>query len=437
VSYEFVYALDFFPLLAGVLAAMTCGLLGNFLVLRKQSLMGDAISHAVLPGLVIAFLITTSRSPWVMFIGAAIAGGVTVVLIELVKKLGRVEPGAAMGVVFSVLFAMGVLLIEKAAARHVDLDADCVLYGQLETLAEFGLPDTFSGLMAWSTIELVPRQVWMLAVMFVLALLFVGLLFKELRIAAFDPGISTTQGVHAGVMHYALMLFVAAATVAAFEAVGSILVIAMLICPAATARLMTDRLGTQVLCSLLVALACGLLGYFGATIIPALFEADSVNAAGSMTIVAGMMVGLAAMFSPSHGVIARRVRRRGLARETALDDLLTSLLRLREIGRTPANVGALESRPGMPGIGKTVSLATRRGLIDLRDTALSLTEPGLQRATAVLRKHRRWETYLVEDAGQRADHVHDTAEQFEHTDLEPQIDATVDPQGKPIYPDDS
>ena len=125
--FEFDYALDLFPLTAGVLAAVTCGLLGNFLVLRKQSLMGDAISHAVLPGLVIAFLISTSRNPMFMFLGAAVAGVATVVLVEVVKKLGRVEPGAAMGVVFSVLFALGVLLIEKAAARHVDLDADCVL----------------------------------------------------------------------------------------------------------------------------------------------------------------------------------------------------------------------------------------------------------------------------------------------------------------------
>lgn len=434
-TYEFMYALDLFPLLAAVLAAMTCGLLGNFLVLRKQSLMGDAISHAVLPGLVVAFLVTSSRSPMIMFAGAAIAGAATVVLIELVKKLGRVEPGAAMGVVFSVLFAFGVLLIEKAAARHVDLDADCVLYGQLETLAEFGLPDTFAELWSLSTLEMVPRQVWMLAVMFTLAVLFVAFLFKELRIAAFDPGLATTQGIHAGVMHYALMIFVAAATVASFEAVGSILVIAMLVCPAATARLLTDRLGSQVACSLIAALACGVLGYFGATMVPLMLGSEnSVNAAGSMTLVAGGLVGLAAFFSPSHGLIARAWRRRGLARETAIDDLLASLMRLRETGSLPALVSHLRSRPGLPSVATAIKLATGKGLVKLNNAAISLTEPGLQHATAVLRKHRLWESYLVKDAGLRADHVHDVAEKFEHVDIEPKIDATTDPHGKPIYP---
>ena len=131
---QFDIGLDLFPLLAGTLASVGCGLLGNFLVLRRLSLMGDAISHSVLPGLVIAFLIASSRSPLVMFLGAAIAGVATVVLVELVKKLGRVEPGAAMGVVFSILFAAGVLLIEQAAADLVDLDAECVLHGQLELL---------------------------------------------------------------------------------------------------------------------------------------------------------------------------------------------------------------------------------------------------------------------------------------------------------------
>ncbi|MCR9077165.1 MAG: metal ABC transporter permease, partial [bacterium] len=139
----FDIGLDLFPLLAATLAAVSCGLLGNFLLLRKQSLMGDAISHSVLPGLVIAFLIASTRSPLVMLTGATIAGVLTVVLIEFVKRFGRVEPGAAMGVVFSILFAVGVLLIEQAAVRHVDLDADCVLHGQLETLVWYAPPESW------------------------------------------------------------------------------------------------------------------------------------------------------------------------------------------------------------------------------------------------------------------------------------------------------
>jgi len=317
----FDIGLDLFPMLAGTLAAVGCAVLGNFLVLRSLSLMGDAISHSVLPGLVIAFLIASTRGPVVMFLGAAIAGVATVVLVELVKRLGRVEPGAAMGVVFSVLFALGVLLIERAAVRHVDLDAQCVLHGQLETLAWYGAPDSLSGLLSWSTLDHVPRQVVVLLIMVVLAFAFMTLFFKELRIAAFDPDLATAQGMSATLMHYLLMIFVAAATVASFEAVGSILVIAMLVCPAATARLLTDRLLPQIVWSVVIAIVCGVGGYALASLVPAAFGKDAVNAAGSMAVLAGVLLALAIVVSPSHGVIAKTLRRRaaGSMRDPALE----------------------------------------------------------------------------------------------------------------------
>ncbi|MEM7577899.1 MAG: metal ABC transporter permease [Planctomycetota bacterium] len=424
-------ALDLFPLAAALLAVVTCGLLGNFLLLRRVSLMGDAISHSVLPGLVVAFLVTSSRNPLLMFAGAAVAGVLTVVLIEWVKKWSRVEPGAAMGVVFSVMFALGVLLIEQAAARHVDLDADCVLYGQLETLAWFEAPSTLAGVWSWATIEAVPRQVWLLLFTCVFAFVVVALLFKELRIAAFDPELATAQGIHAGVMHYVLMVFVAAATVASFEAVGSILVIAMLIAPAATARLLTDRLWSQIAVSLAVAVASVLLGYFGATAIPALFEAPSVSAAGSITVVAGVLVIVAAVGSPSHGVLVRSWRRELLRRKAAIDDLLTSLLRFDESGLSAAGFDELV-QAGLRHPVRITRWASARGLVQDRHEPIALTPAGRRRALIVLRNHRLWESYLVEDAGLATDHVHDSAHRFEHLSMDPPGDAQVDPHGQPI-----
>ena len=425
-------SLDFFPLLAACLAALTCGLLGNFLVLRRLSLMGDAISHSVLPGLVIAFLLTSARTGYAMFIGAALAGVVTVVLIEAVKKLGRVEPGAAMGVVFSVLFALGVLLIERAAARHVDLDADCVLYGQLETLVWFEAPSTWLGLLSADTFAAMPRQVTLLLIVFGVSVLTCGLLFKELRIAAFDPDLATTQGVSATAMHYVLMTLVAAATVASFEAVGSILVIAMLIVPAVAARLLTDRLAPQLVVSLVVALLSGAGGYVAATAVPALFNAPAVNAAGSMASVAGLLFVAVALASPSHGVLARTLRRRRLARAAAIDDLLGQLLRRRESGDDRVPLTDLPPTPGLIPPTRAAKLARRAGLIRLGAKTLQLTDAGLARATDVLRRHRQWETYLVADADLRPDHVHATAEQLEHLPLRPPVDATTDPHGRPI-----
>ncbi len=429
---QFDIGLDLFPMLAAILAAVGCGLLGNFLVLRRLSLMGDAISHSVLPGLVIAFLITTTRSPIVMFFGAAFAGIITVVLVEVVKKLGRVEPGAAMGVVFSILFALGVLLIERAAVRHVDLDAECVLHGQLETLAWYGAPETFSELIQWSTLEYVPRQVTTLFIMVVVAVAFVGVFFKELRMAAFDPALATTQGYNETLLHYVLMVFVAAATVASFEAVGSILVIAMLICPAATARLMTDRLLTQIIWSVVFAIISGVAGYIAATAVPAFWNKDAVNAAGTISLAAGALLVLAMMASPRHGLVTRWLRQRRLAARVGLDDLLAALFRASETGNHTMPLEQL--RHTLPGRSaeKAVATAARRAFIEQTDQGIVLTRAGRAAAADIVRKHRLWEHYLVEQAGLSTDHVHSTAEQLEHMPMHPPPGPETDPHGRII-----
>lgn len=429
---RFDIGLDLFPLTAAVLTAVTCGILGNFLVLRRLSLMGDAISHSVLPGLVIAFLIASTRSPLAMFGGAAIAGLVTVALVELVKRLGRVEPGAAMGVVFSVLFALGVLLIEQAALRHVDLDADCVLHGQLETLVWYDAPESVGGVFSRDTLAHVPRQVTLLAIMAVGSIAFVALLFKELRIAAFDPALATTQGFSAGLMHVLLMIFVAGATVASFEAVGSILVIAMLICPAATARLLTDRLRSQVLASLGIAVFTAIVGYTAASALPALWEKDSVSAAGSMAVVAGVVLVVAIIASPRHGLVTRVLRRRALAESVARDDILAALHRAAESGRFELARAELERDfVGRP-LAAALASASRSGLIDVRAARVSLTESGRSAAAAVVRRHRLWEHYLVDEVGLAPDHTHATAEQLEHLVAQPPSGPVTDPHGRVI-----
>ncbi len=429
--FQFDIGLDLFPMLAATLAAVGCGLLGNFLVLRKLSLMGDAISHSVLPGLVIAFLIASTRSPLVMFLGAAIAGVTTVLLVELVKKYARVEPGAAMGVVFSALFALGVLLIERAAVRHIDLDADCVLHGQLETLVWYGAPQKLSELIQFSNLSEVPRQIYVLLSMVVAAFIFVGVFFKELRIAAFDPALSTTQGFNATLLHYLLMIFVSAATVASFEAVGSILVIAMLICPAATARLMTDRLHTQIAMSVVVSIICGIGGYVAATAVPAVFGKDAVNAAGSMSVVAGLILAIAIIGAPKHGLITRIIRRKKLALRIAIDDVLATLYRAEESGQN-VTIRSLKQMLIGRSVDSAIAASVRKKMLLQDQSQLSLTQSGRDTASAIVRKHRLWEYYLVENAGFAPDHVHDTAEQLEHLKTQPPAGPSTDPHGKSI-----
>ena len=199
--------LDTWIVITGILTAVSCSLLGNFMVLRKLSMMGDAISHAVLPGLAIAFLITNSRNSLTMFIGAAIVGVLTAVFTQSIHSLGKVEESASLGVVFTTLFALGLILLVRAA-DSVDLDPGCVLYGAIELtpLDSINFMD-----------QEIPKAVITLSIVLVINLLFVLLFFKELRISSFDPGLATTMGFNSQIMHYALMTLVAITTVACFK----------------------------------------------------------------------------------------------------------------------------------------------------------------------------------------------------------------------------
>lgn len=298
------FVIDTWIVVIGVLAAVSCALLGNFLVLRKMSMMGDAISHAVLPGLAIAFIVTEARASLAMFIGAAIMGVLTAIFTQWISKFGNVDRGASMGIVFTTLFALGLLLIVQAA-DHVDLDPSCVLYGAIELtpLDIVWKPDLFG-------IKLeVPRAALVLASVLLINVIFVVSFFKELRISSFDPELATTQGINANLMHYLLMTLVAVTTVAAFEAVGSIIVIAMLIVPAASAHLLTDRLGAMVLVSSILAALSAVLGHISALIVPSWFGFESTSTSGMMAVMAGLIFATVLLLAPRYGVLVKRLRK--------------------------------------------------------------------------------------------------------------------------------
>ncbi|HYE01987.1 MAG TPA: metal ABC transporter permease [Phycisphaerales bacterium] len=431
--------LDLPAMLSATLAAVTCALLGNFLLLRRLSLLGDAISHAVLPGLVIAFIVTQSRHPVPMLLGAAASGLVTVLLVELLRRLTRLESGASMGVVFSILFALGVVLIERHA-RDVDLDPDCVLAGALETITwtPRPAPGSVAGYLAADALAQAPGALLALLAFAALAGLFVVGFFKELRIAAFDPALASALGLSAGLTNTLLMLFVAGAVVVSFQAVGSILVIAMLVCPPATARLLTDRLGRQLALSVALAVIAGVGGYFLAAFAPRLLGTPAaLNAAGMIGIVSGLLLGLGVLASPSHGVLAKQARLARLRLSILSEDILAQLYRAHEAGE-PVSTTALAPTP----LGRLALRSRRRaGQVTDDPERPGLTPEGLEAARQVIRSHRLWETYLVQAVGLRPDHVHRTAAQLEHLgapSLGPQAGRTgtplTDPQGKPIPP---
>ncbi|MGF1483830.1 MAG: metal ABC transporter permease [Opitutales bacterium] len=308
---------DTWIVIVGALCAVACALPGCFLVLRQMSLMGDAISHAVLPGLALAFLISGSRSSLTMFVGAAIVGVLTAVFVQAISTWGRVDRGASMGIVFTTLFALGLLLIVQAA-DHVDLDPICVLYGAIE----WTYADTFWRLDLGNSVLAVPRAAVVLGAVLLLNLGIILALFKELRLSSFDPALATSMGIHAGFMHYLLMTMVAVTTVAAFEVVGSIIVIAMLIVPAATASLLTDRLSRMLWISAGVGIVSAALGHVLALLVPEWintlvrqFEPAWTGFAGTSTsgmiaVVTGLVFLAAWALAPGKGLLTRLHRKR-------------------------------------------------------------------------------------------------------------------------------
>lgn len=290
---------DFHIILVGGLCAMACALPGTFLLLRRMSMMGDAISHAVLPGLAIAFLISGSRTNIWMFLGAAIAGVLTALFSQWITRFGKVERGAAMGIVFTTLFAIGLVLI-RTAADHVDLDAGCVLYGALE-YTPLNMVTIFENEIS---LFAVPRAALVIGATLLFNAVIITLFYKEFKLAAFDSGLAQTQGFRPQFMHYLLMTMVAVTTVAAFEAVGSIIVIAMLIVPPATAFLLTRNLPSLIIVSLIVAVLSAILGQI-ASHIPPLLGLPDTTSSGMMATTAGFLFLLAWLFGPE-GLIKKK-----------------------------------------------------------------------------------------------------------------------------------
>lgn len=297
--------LDTWIVVTGVLVCVACALPGAFLMLNRQSMLGDGLSHAALPGLAVAFLLTQSRDVLPMVLGAVVAGVVTTVCAQAVRRWGRIESGAALGVVFCGLFALGLILI-RVASDQVDLDPDCVLYGSLET--------------AVVDVGRVPRVTWVSGGLLLANALLTLVFYKELRLAAFDPALAATLGFPPEAIRLGLTLVASVTTVLAFESVGSVLVIAMLVTPAAAALLLTRRLPWLLAMAMGFAGASAVLGHLGALTLPRWLgrglgwpEIGATSSAAMMAVSAGVL--FACAWAISAGL--DRWRRGGAGRAAA------------------------------------------------------------------------------------------------------------------------
>jgi manganese/zinc/iron transport system permease protein len=322
-----------------------------------MSLLGDAISHAVLPGIAIAFLATGHRSTLPMLLGAGALGVLTVFLVDLLNRTRRLKEDASIGVVFPALFSIGVILISRYAYQ-IDLDLDCVLYGEI-AYAPYDLLTLFGA-------EVGSRALWTTGGVLAIDLLVLSLFYKELKLATFDEGLAHALGYSPVVLHYLLMSLVSITVVGSFESVGAILVVAMLVAPPATAYLLTERLSHMIA----LAVGLGILSAWGGYGIARTLDA---SIAGAMATVAGALFLAALLASPRHGVLARVFRHRRVG-ENVAEKLLLAHLREDEA----LSIDELRHRFNWSDarFGRTVARLERGGLVLRRDGGLVLSGRG-------------------------------------------------------------
>jgi manganese/zinc/iron transport system permease protein len=432
------------------LAAMSCALPGAWLVLRRQSMLGDALAHSALPGVVAAFIVAYAirNSGWVgkdafdpllqvcIVTGAALAGLATAWLTAAIQKVGKVDNGAALGVVFTCLFAAGLVMV-RMTADDVHLDPDCALFGVLEASAG----DTLV------SIPWLPRSAVANGAVLLLNLVLTILFYKELRIAAFDAELSKTQGIPAGFVQYALLAATAVAAATAFSTVGSILVIGLLVIPAATAQLLTTSLWKLLTLSVGLAAVMAVVGHAAAWSIPGpvfsrlgYTQVRDMGTSGMIAVIGGLIFVATVFIAPRTGVVTQILDRIRVGTQIAADDLLGNLYRKEESIRT--------SEPWTP-VGITSHwqewlagvLLKRRGLVASGDGgALGLTDRGRATAQSLVRSHRLWESYLDRNYPLSNEQLHRAADRVEHyigSEIRDAIaselpDAHRDPHGRQI-----
>ena len=436
------WQVDGWMIVASILCGIACALVGNFLVLRKLSLIGDALSHAVLPGIAASFLWFGSRSPWVALIGAGLIGVLSVWMIEMVRGLGRIEESAAIGVVFTALFALGIVMISRV--EHVDLDPSCVLYGNLETI----VLETIT-----TPLGEIPSVVLELGCICLFNALCTFVFWKWWTLSTFDTTLAQAQGVPVRFLSYLLASMVAMTCVVCFRAVGNILVVAMLIVPSAIAWMLTNRLGPMVLCSLLVAMVSSVFGHLLAISLPHVWGFKSANSAAMVAVVSGCLLVLAIFIGPKRGLIWRWLHQRELLRRILAEDILALFYRHVE-AHGSEDLSASDHALSVERIASKLQASAQAILSAMSDLVAkqwvsgqgnlwNLTPTGYQQAQVLIRTHRLWEHYLREETGISDPRLHATAESLEHytsSELRESLGQvtggpTVDPHGKQIPPE--
>lgn len=394
-----------------------CAVVGTLLVVRRLSLLGDAISHAVLPGIVVAVLLGGRPGDLSVLVGATVAALVTVALTRFFQRQGGLAEDAGTGVAFTTLFAIGVLLVTISGSR-IDLDPGCILYGILE-LVPFDMVDV----AGWE----LPRAFVTAAAVLVVLVIGLACTWRWQIFTAFDPDAARAAGIPTMAVTVGLLVGVSLATVAGFEAVGAILVVAMLVVPAAAAERLAQRLHYVMVLAVLLAITGAVAGYFMAWHF-------NTSAAGMIAVVLGIEYSVAIFIAPQDGLLARGVTRLAYAWRVRCEDRLAALWRAEEAGLSPT-AAVID--------GLSLRWLQVQGRVRFERPGYRLTPQGRSEAELIVRSHRLWETWLGRHADLPVDHLHPPAEWIEHhlgARLRQQIEADLgqdvrDPHGSAIPPE--
>lgn len=350
------------------LVAIACAIPGTFLVLRKMAMISDAISHSILPGIVVGFFITQDlNSPWVILL-AALTGVLTVVLVEKIQQTKLVKEDTAIGLVFPALFSIGVIMIAKYA-NDVHLDIDAVLLGELA----FSPFDR----LYYDGIDLGPKSMWVIGIILLVTLTLLFTFYKELKISTFDAGLTTSLGFSPAIIHYGLMSVASVTTVGAFDAVGAILVVALMIAPAASAYLLTSNLTKMILLACFFGVFSAISGYWAANYLDA-------SIAGSIATMLGIVFLAVYLFAPSKGLIAVLYREKQQRIEVSLITFILHLKNHKE--KEERHVNHLTDHINWQKVrSKTVlNLGLKNNLFTIDDHIVSLTEKGNEFTTKAI-----------------------------------------------------
>lgn len=350
------------------LVAIACAIPGTFLVLRKMAMISDAISHSILPGIVVGFFITQDLNSPLLILLAAMTGVLTVVLVEKIQQTKLVKEDTAIGLVFPALFSIGVIMIAKYA-NDVHLDIDAVLLGELAF--------TPFDRIYYDGIDLGPKSLWVISIILLVTLALLFAFYKELKMSTFDAGLATSLGFSPAIIHYGLMSVASITTVGAFDAVGAILVVALMIAPAASAYLLTTNLTKMIVLACFFGVFSAIAGYWFANYLDA-------SIAGSIATMLGLVFLVVYLFAPSKGLIAVLYREKQQRIEVSLITFILHLKNHHE--QKERHVNHLNEHINWQKIrSKTVlNLGLKNNLFTIDNHIVSLTEKGNEFTTKAI-----------------------------------------------------